>query len=59
MSLCVSPPQVEGNQRECERLREAAKHLYMQLKEMEERHQEERERLQVWISHDITSCLLL
>lgn len=47
MSLCVSPPQVEDNQRECERLREAAKRLYMQLKEMEERHQEERERLQV------------
>lgn len=47
MSLCVSPPQVEGNQRECERLREAAKRLYMQLKEMEEKHREERERLQV------------
>lgn len=47
MSLCVSPPQVEDNQWECVRLREATDRLYMQLKEMEKRHQEERERLQV------------
>ncbi|KAK7898899.1 hypothetical protein WMY93_019752 [Mugilogobius chulae] len=37
---------VEDNQDETTRLREATKRLYAQLKEMEKRHQEERERLQ-------------
>lgn len=43
----VSPPQVEDNQQECVRLREATRCLYVQLKEMEKKHQEERDRLQV------------
>lgn len=46
MSLCP-PPQLEDDQRECVRLREASRRLFMQLKEMEKKHQEERERLQV------------
>lgn len=40
------------------RLREATRRLYAQLSEMEKRHEEERQRLQVWASRDITSCLL-
>lgn len=48
MSLCVClHAQVEDNQEESVRLREASKRLYAQLKEMEKRHQEEREKLQV------------
>lgn len=48
--VTLRPPpllQVDDNQRECVRLREATQRLYTQLKEMERRHQEERERLQV------------
>ncbi|XP_068567260.1 tuftelin 1b [Cebidichthys violaceus] len=41
-----SDAQVGDNQEESVRLREATKRLYAQLKEMEKRHQEERERLQ-------------
>ncbi|XP_054462418.1 tuftelin 1b [Anoplopoma fimbria] len=41
-----SDSQVGDNQEESVRLREATKRLYAQLKEMEKRHQEERERLQ-------------
>uniref|UniRef100_A0A674NUD8 Tuftelin 1a n=1 Tax=Takifugu rubripes TaxID=31033 RepID=A0A674NUD8_TAKRU len=37
---------VKDNQQECVRLREATRRLYVQLKEMEKRHQEERDRLQ-------------
>lgn len=48
--------QVEDDQQECVRLREATRHLYAQLKEMERKHQEERERLQVGRAHDITVC---
>lgn len=45
LSLCLL--QVQDNQEDSVRLREATKRLYVQLKEMEKRHQEERERLQV------------
>ncbi|XP_034747044.1 tuftelin 1b isoform X1 [Etheostoma cragini] len=41
-----SDAQVGDNQEESVRLREATKRLYAQLKEMDKRHQEERERLQ-------------
>ncbi|KAK9526716.1 hypothetical protein VZT92_015401 [Zoarces viviparus] len=41
-----SDAQVGDNQEESVRLREATKRLYTQLKEMEKRHREERERLQ-------------
>nr|XP_046273059.1 tuftelin 1b [Scatophagus argus] len=37
---------VEDSEEESAKLREATKHLYEQLKEMEKRHQEEREKLQ-------------
>lgn len=46
LSVCL-PSQVGDNQEESVRLREATKRLYAQLKEMEKRHQEEREKLQV------------
>lgn len=45
--VTLSPPQLEDDQRECARLREASRRLYVQLKEMEKKHREERERLQV------------
>ncbi|XP_041664531.1 tuftelin 1b [Cheilinus undulatus] len=41
-----SDTQVEDNQEESVRLREATRRLYAQLKDMEKRHQEERETLQ-------------
>lgn len=44
--LIESDAHVEDNQEESVRLREASKRLYAQLKEMEKRHQEEREKLQ-------------
>lgn len=50
MSLSVCLLQVKDNQEESARLREVTKHLYAQLKEMEKRHQEERERLQVCLT---------
>lgn len=47
MSLSVCPLQVEDNQDDCARLREATRRLYAQLTEMEKRHREEMETLQV------------
>ncbi|CAJ1083334.1 tuftelin 1b [Xyrichtys novacula] len=44
--LIESDTQVEDNQEESVRLREATRRLYAQLKEMEKRHQEERKALQ-------------
>ncbi|XP_073339463.1 tuftelin 1b [Pagrus major] len=44
--LIESDAHVVDNQEESMRLREVTKHLYAQLKDMEKRHQEERERLQ-------------
>ncbi|XP_068432342.1 tuftelin-like [Clinocottus analis] len=44
--LTDSDAQVGDNQEETVNLREATKRLYVQLKEMEKRHQKERERLQ-------------
>ncbi|XP_029700970.1 tuftelin 1b isoform X1 [Takifugu rubripes] len=44
--LTDSDDHVKDNQQECVRLREATRRLYVQLKEMEKRHQEERDRLQ-------------
>ncbi|XP_028317201.1 tuftelin 1b isoform X2 [Gouania willdenowi] len=44
-NIVLNDTQVEDNQ-ESAKLREATKHLYAQLKEMEKRHQEERNRLQ-------------
>lgn len=59
MSLSVS--QVADTQEESVKLREVTKRLYEQLKDMEKRHQEERERLQVRLMgrvtwHDFLSC---
>lgn len=42
--------QVGDKQEESVRLREATKRLYAQLKDMEKRHQEEREKLQVCLT---------
>ncbi|KAM3597109.1 uncharacterized protein V6R79_026066 [Siganus canaliculatus] len=47
---------VEDNQDESARLREATKRLYAQMKEMEKRHEEERERLQAE-SNEYGFCL--
>ncbi|XP_033950742.1 tuftelin 1b [Pseudochaenichthys georgianus] len=44
--LPTSEAQVGDNQEESVRLREATRRLYSQLKEMEKRHQEEKERMQ-------------
>lgn len=49
--LTESDAQVEDGPEESVRVREATKRLYAQLKEMEERHQEERQRLQA-LSHE-------
>lgn len=55
MLTSVYPPsQVADNREETVKLRELTKRLYAQLKEMEKRHQEERERLQVWLSRRAT-----
>lgn len=50
MSFSVCLLQVGDNQEDSVKLREVTKRLYAQLKEMEKRHQEERERLQVCLA---------
>lgn len=56
MCVCVSVlhSQVRDNQEECVRLREATKRLYVQLKELEKKQKEEKDRLQVRLRRTVT-----